>query len=136
MSDGSKVLAQQGAEAFTAESLTLPAIADLREKVEMRPYLPEQPWPNDRPARVTWRFKSGETRQAECLSARGGPDRPFSREEILAKIAGIAAPVYPALPQVAEALTALDPELLGAGWDDVVARMTEGHSRPNCDQQS
>ncbi len=120
------VMGHAGAEAFSAESLGHPAIAALRQRVELKPFAPERPWPNDRPARVTWRFKSGETRQAECLSARGGPDRPFSREEILAKIGGIAAPVYPAMAQVAEALTALDPELLGAGWDDLIARMTAG----------
>ena len=113
-----------GAEAFTAARIDDPAIARLRDKVELRPFAPEQPWPNDRPARVTWLFNSGERREAECLSARGGPDRPFSALEIMAKLAGIADPVYPALSPLAQSLIELDTDLLGEGWEGVVARMT------------
>ncbi len=118
------VMGHAGAEAFAAARLDDPAIARLRDKVELRPFAPEQPWPNDRPARVTWLFNSGERREAECLSARGGPDRPFSALEIMAKLAGIADPVYPALSPLAQSLIELDTDLLGEGWEGVVARMT------------
>lgn len=118
------VMGHAGAEAFAAARLDDPEIVALRDRVELKPFEPEQPFPNDRPARVTWLFKSGERRVAECLSARGGPDRPFSPDEIVAKIAAIADPVYPALAPLARSLIELDPDLLGEGWQGVVARMT------------
>ncbi len=118
------ILGHAGAEAFAAARLDDPGIAGLRARVELKPFEPELPAPNDRPARVTWLFKSGERRVSECLSARGGPDRPFSPQEIMAKLAGIAAPVYPSLPPLAEALIDLDPAILECGWENVVARLT------------
>jgi 2-methylcitrate dehydratase PrpD len=113
-----------GADAFTSATLDDPAIGALRARVEMRPFEPERPFPHDRPARVTWVLASGERLEAECLSARGGPDRPFSPAEIMAKVSDITAPVYPAFAPVAEGLIALEPGLMVEPWEAVVERLT------------
>ena len=119
-------LRHAGAEAFSAATLQDPAIAALRERVVLEPYKPERPWPEDRPARVTWLLRTGERLQAECRSARGGPDRPFAPPEILDKLRGIAVPVYPHMADVCHTLVALDDALLETTWTDAVARMTGG----------
>lgn len=119
------VLGHGGAEAFDAATLDDPRIAALRQKVEMVPFEPALPPPHDRPARVSWTLVDGTRREAECLSARGGPDRPFAAEEILAKIEAICDPVYPALGPAARRAIALDPAFLAEPWDRAVARITE-----------
>lgn len=118
------LLGHAGAEAFTAATLADPAIGALRARVELRPFEPEQPWPHDRPARVTWVLATGERLEAECLSARGGPDRPYSPAEIMAKVRDLTAPVYPAYPAIAEDLVGLDPSLMAEPWEAVVERLT------------
>ena len=122
------LLGHAGTAAFSAASLADPAIAALRLRVELKPLMPEQPWPNDRPARVTWVLKSGARMAALCMSAQGGSDKPFAPGDILAKIGAIAGPVYPNMAATAEALVGLDRDTLALGWDDVVARMTDGAS--------
>ena len=86
-----------GAPAFHAGTLSDPAIAALREKVTIGPFEPELDPPNDRPARVTWELGDGSRAARECLSARGGPDRPFTEAEIRAKIRGIVEEPCPGL---------------------------------------
>jgi 2-methylcitrate dehydratase PrpD len=113
-----------GAEAFAAATLAEPAIVGLRDRVAMSEFEPALPPPEDRPARVAIELEDGTRLAAECRSARGGPDRPFGTDEILAKVAGITAPVYPAFGGIAEALLALDPPLLRRPWRDVVAQFT------------
>lgn len=113
-----------GAAAFAATTLNDAEIARLRTRIELLPYGQEPPWPHDCPARVSWVFADGLALEAECRSARGGPDRPFSAEEILTKVGHIVAPVYPAMPGLAARLVALDPSLLDAPWDRVVAALT------------
>ena len=118
------VLGHAGAPAFAAESLDDPHIDALRHKVDIAAYPDLPDWPNDRPSRVTLSLVGGETMETEVLSARGGPDRPFTREEILAKIDGICDPVYPKLGAVARQAVALDGALLEQSWDQVVAGFT------------
>jgi 2-methylcitrate dehydratase PrpD len=113
-----------GAEAFHAATLDDPAMAALREKVTIGSYAPIPDWPNDRPARVSWDLADGSTVTAECLSARGGPDRPFAPEEIRAKIRDIVSAPYPAMAPVLERLVALDDALLADRWDRTVRAMT------------
>ncbi|MDF1790720.1 MAG: MmgE/PrpD family protein [Thalassobaculaceae bacterium] len=113
-----------GAEAFHASTLTEPAVADLRERVTIGAYDPEPEWPNDRPARVTWVLSDGARVTEECLSARGGPDRPFAPSEVRAKIRGIVDAPYPAMGDVLERLLALDSGELDRTWDRTVAAMT------------
>ncbi|MBL8702717.1 MAG: MmgE/PrpD family protein [Alphaproteobacteria bacterium] len=117
-------LGHAGAEAFAGSTLADPTIAGLRERVTLAPFLPEQAWPLDRPARVTLDLTDGTRLQGECLSARGGPDRPFSTEEILAKIGKITAGVYPAMAGVAQRLIALDPATARQSWRDTVGEIT------------
>jgi 2-methylcitrate dehydratase PrpD len=109
-----------GAEAFHASTLDDPAIAALRKRVTIGAWEPEPEWPNDRPARVTWET----VLTAECLSARGGPDRPFAPEEIRAKVLGIVAGPYPRMEPVLDRLIALDSDVLAASWSETVSAMT------------
>lgn len=113
-----------GAEAFHASTLTDPAIAALRGKVSIGAFAPEPEWPNDRPARVTWEMNDGTRLTEECLSARGGPDRPFAPEEIATKVFGIIEAPYPAMGPELTRLLLLDPALLARPWTDTVATMT------------
>ena len=113
-----------GAEAFHASTLDDPAIAALRQRVDIGAWEPEPAWPNDRPARLRWELAGGTALTEECLSARGGPDRPFAPEEIRAKIRGIVEAPYPAMAPALEAVMALDPAVLGRRWTDIIAAMT------------
>lgn len=92
------------ADAFHASSLTDPDIAILREKVVIAPYEPEMPPPNDRPAKVTIMLSDGTRLSGECLSARGGHDRPFSYAEIVEKGRLNIAAAYPNAPTQIEPL--------------------------------
>lgn len=115
-----------GAEAFHATTLTDKSIAALRDRVTIGAYAPEPEWPNDRPARVTWTLADGETLTQECLSARGGPDRPFESWEVRAKISGIVDVPYPAMGGILDRLLDLDPEELERSWAWTAAAMTKG----------
>lgn len=117
------VFGHAGAEAFASTTLDNPKIARLRKHVVLRQFEPDLPWPTDRPARVTISLGDGSERRAECLSARGGPDRPFATEEIIGKIRTITAPVYPSMTSVMERLISCDPGLFDTTWSDVVTRM-------------
>ncbi len=114
------VLGHAGAPAFAAGSLTDPQIDAVRRKVEISPFEAIPEWPNDRPSRIRLTLDDGATLDAECMSARGGPDRPFAREEILEKIDGICDPVYPALGAYARQAIALESALFDRPWDQAV----------------
>ncbi|HSF95878.1 MAG TPA: MmgE/PrpD family protein [Thermohalobaculum sp.] len=113
-----------GAEAFHASTLTDPAVAALRRRVSIGSWEPEPEWPNDRPARIAWELADGRRLVAECLSARGGPDRPFSAPEIAAKALGIVAAPYPAMGAELKRLLALDAAALERPWGGTVRAMT------------
>lgn len=113
-----------GAEAFSANSLHIPDVVALRHRVSTAPYAPLPAWPNDRPTRVTWTLDDGSTLTEEVMSARGGPDLPFTPDEIRAKIHGIVDEAYPAMGTVMDALLDLDPAGLGRAWDATVKGMT------------
>ncbi len=113
-----------GKDAFSNETLRDPAIAQLRRKVELRPYAPLAPWPNDRPGRVTWIMKDGSSHSAECLNARGGADQPFDETTLLAKLNDNCGRVFPAMPNVLRSILAGDPQMLNRSWRDAVKAMT------------
>lgn len=113
-----------GAEAFSSRSLNIPDIVALRHKVSTSPYEPLPAWPNDRPTRVTWTLDDGSTLTEEVISARGGPDLPFTPDEIRAKVHGIVDDPYPAMGAVVDALLDLEPAALSRRWDETVQRMT------------
>ncbi len=114
-----------GFEAFSAASLTDPRVAALRHKVTMAPYEPIPEWPNDRPTRVTWALQDGRTLTEEVMSSRGGPDLPFTPEEIRAKIRGIVGAPYPAMAPVLERLMDLDAATLSESWAALAVTMTD-----------
>ena len=118
------MLGHAGAPAFAAESLDNPQINALRRKVDIAAYPDIPDWTNDRPSRVKLSLVGGETMETEVLSARGGPDRPFTQDEILAKIDSICGPVYPKLGNIARQTIALDRTLLDCPWEQVVAEFT------------
>jgi 2-methylcitrate dehydratase PrpD len=70
-----------GQTSFARDTLDDPAIARLREAVRLAPYAPIEPWPKDRPGRVTWRLSDGE-RWSEAVETRGAvptsPSPPMS----------------------------------------------------------
>ena len=92
-------LGNAGAKAFACETLREEGIAALRKRVTLKPYPGIQPWPKDRPARVTWKFRGGGEMSAASESARGGADRPFDEATLLAKLAENTAAVFPRLPE-------------------------------------
>ena len=76
--------------------------------------------PNDRPARIRVRLNDGKELVSECLSAQGGPDRPFPEDVLIAKIRELSAPAYPKLLPVLMKIAALEPSSLERGWRDTV----------------
>ena len=113
-----------GAEAFSSGSLRHPEVAALRQKVTTSPYEPLPDWPNDRPTRVTWTLDDGSTVSEEVLSARGGPDLPFTPDEIRTKIRNIVDAPYPAMSAVTNAILDLDQTTLSQSWCETVRTMT------------
>jgi 2-methylcitrate dehydratase PrpD len=113
-----------GAEAFAGSRLNDAPLATLREKVVLIPYDNVPAWPNDRPARVTVELEDGSRHSQECISAGGGPDKPFGPEVIEAKINGIMDQPYPNARHIIGRCLSLDPTLLRMDWRDVVARLT------------
>lgn len=108
------------AEAFAATTLEDPVIGSLRERIELRPYAPIPPRPNDRPARITFEMADGSSITRECLSAQGGPDRPFDEEVILDKVRDITAHSCPRFGAVFESLLALEPQSLARPWQGLI----------------
>jgi len=113
-----------GAEAFSSSSLHVPEIMALRHKVSTAIYTPLPDWPNDRPTRVIWTLDDGSTLSEEVMSARGGPDLPFTPDEICAKVHGIVDDPYPGMGVVIDALLDLDVNVLLRPWNDIVCEMT------------
>jgi 2-methylcitrate dehydratase PrpD len=114
---------EAGVAEFTHQAMNDPEIGELRQRVDLKLYEPKREPPNDRPARVTAVLQSGETLSAECLSAQGGPDRPFSDSVLWKKIVGLAAPAYPGFGPVFEEIVALEKGWLERPWAQAVARL-------------
>jgi len=114
-----------GQTSFARDTLDDPAIARLREAVRLAPYAPIEPWPKDRPGRVTWRLSDGERWTEAVENARGGADQPFSMDELLGKIDELTRSVFPAMSGILRKLIS-DPQALAASdWRDLVAQMTK-----------
>ena len=115
-----------GAAAFATGTLDDPAIARLRQRVTMTPYDALPLPPNDRPARVRVRLASGQTLQAECMSARGGPDRPFAPEVLLDKVRSLTERAYPRFVAVGTQVMHLAPQRMVQGWRDIATDLCAG----------
>lgn len=112
-----------GHRTFGAPSLADSRVAALRSRVELIPYLPDdQPWPHDRPARVTIEIDDGSRVTCDCQSAKGQPDRPLSEQELFAKVEALAGGRYPALAREMFALLDLAPQRLAERWPDLLER--------------
>jgi 2-methylcitrate dehydratase PrpD len=110
-----------GPEAFSRAALAEPQVAALRQKVELRDHPQKLPWPNDRPSRVTLTFEDGTRATGEVMSARGGPDRPFSDAEVEAKIGRLTAAKFPRFLETFAPLLVGDEAILRTGWGEFIA---------------
>ena len=113
-----------GPEAFHADTLRDPAMMRLRDRVTISAHEPEQPWPNDRPARVTLRLGDGRVVEGECLSAPGGADSPYSVEVITEKAFRLLERPFPGAARVVPQMVALTPDLLARPWSQVLTLLT------------
>ena len=113
----SLVYGHGGAEAFSTQSMQDERVARMRQQVAMRLVDEELAWPHDRPAFVTVITADGQRYSANCLSARGGPDRPFSDDELWQKIEALSRTSAPGLTQAMQTLHALCAHPIhDAGW--------------------
>jgi 2-methylcitrate dehydratase PrpD len=112
-----------GAEAFMSTTLADPTIARLRDRVRVTPYAPLPEPPNDRPARVSIRYRDGRNVVGECLSAQGGPDRPFPAPVFIDKITELTSSVYPEFVSIFQQLMHLDASDLSRHWLAIVERI-------------
>lgn len=114
-----------GADAFSSTMLVDEKVNRLRQCVSMTPWpAPIPPPPNDRPARVGIRFADDTHLEAICLSAAGGPDRPYADEQRLNKIGELTRSMYPGLRPAADALITLPPAQIRQPWHEIVATFT------------
>jgi len=112
-------------EAFSSTALTVPEIKRIRKAVELRKFDPEKPMLHDRPARVTIEFNDGSRLVKECLSARGGPDRPFSEADILEKISRYTKDVYPSMASMVSKFLTIDEKYIDTTWDEHIDNLLE-----------
>ena len=75
---------------------------------------------------MTVTLDDGSAHASECISARGGPDKPFGPDIIESKINGIMAAAYPEAPAVMKQCIALDRSLLVMPWREIAARIGKG----------
>ena len=73
---------------------------------------------------MTWTLDDGSTVFEEVLSARGGPDLPFTPDEIRTKIRNIVNVPYPDMSAVTDAILDLDQTTLSQSWRETVRTMT------------
>lgn len=115
-----------GAGAFHADTLTDPDVMRLRGLVSIAAFEPEMPPPNDRPARVTITLEDGRSLTGECLSARGGEDRPFSPEEIVAKARDNLEGAYPGAAAILAPVPAGEVNIPAQDWAGIVKEFSSG----------
>ena len=118
-------MATGGQAAFSAAALQRKDIARLRNRVVLKPYEPLAPWPNDRPARVTWILADGTRHTAERLNARGGADMPFDETILLEKFIENTRGVFPAMASYATQILSGRNDLDAMHWRDLVKKMVE-----------
>ena len=117
------VLGHSRPEAFGSAALASASIRSLRRKITLREFEPTLPPPHDRPARITITLDNGQQITRQCLSAKGGPDRPYSDEYLFGRLHTWLAPVYPRLAPRLHDLSNLGRSDLQAGWDAFLSRM-------------
>lgn len=93
------------AGAFGASSLRDPVVARLRGLVVIEEWTDPPRPPHDRPSRVRVTMDDGSVVEETVLSAAGGPDRPLSRDQLLAKYEALTAELRPGFADRVRALT-------------------------------
>ncbi len=102
---------------FSSTYLDHPDIRRIRSQVHMELFDDVGPPPHDRPAEVTVELIDGMTFRSVCMSARGGPDRPLDRGEILHKAKSLTIDSRPNFIEAATAL--LEGRIVGSdSWSD------------------
>ena len=109
-----------GAAAFSSAALMRSEVISLRHKVRLAPFGPSAP-PNDRPTRVTFTLATGVTVVRTCLSAEGGPDRPFRDDIVMDKIENLTREACPRFGELVHQMIALAPTQMMQPWADLVA---------------
>ena len=112
-----------GADAFLSATLREPAIVALRDLVSVKPYAPLPAAPQDRPARVRVTLRDGSHLGAECLSAAGGPDRPFAPAMLDGKVQELTGAASPRMASTLLALADAPRARAAGGWAGIVAGM-------------
>ncbi len=87
----------------------------------MKPYAPLPAPPEDRPARVRVNLRRGDALVRECLSAQGGPDRPFPASVLDEKVRSLTEATYPKLGPTLLALADARRVRSAPAWTDIVA---------------
>ncbi len=118
------LLGTGGQDAFASLTLADAEIAALRRRVRLEPYGAVGAPPNDRPARVTWRFRDGTAWTEACESARGGADQPFDPPTLATKFRENTQAVFPAMPQAMATIVAGEAASRARSWTDTVRIMT------------
>jgi hypothetical protein len=72
---------------------------------------------------VRIRYRDGRNVVGECLSAQGGPDRPFPAPVFIDKIASLTSSVYPDFVSTFQQLMHLDASDLTRRWPAIVERI-------------
>lgn len=116
-----------GADAFSAKSLIDPLIAKLRLRVKILLWTPMLPPPNDRPARVLIHLHNGTSYLTECISARGGPDRPLPDDIWMDKMLSLAEPAYPGITDIFSQIIAGEKHRLEQNWSETVSDICKDH---------
>ncbi|MEN9773222.1 MAG: hypothetical protein RL322_292 [Pseudomonadota bacterium] len=123
------VLGTGGAAAFTEHTLNEPEIAALRRRVRIAAYPDAGPPPRDRPGKVTWRMRDGNSISALVEVPRGGADQPFDEATLLAKLRAHTAEPLPGAARVLESIIAGEPGALAQGWRGAVTDFAERGNR-------
>jgi 2-methylcitrate dehydratase PrpD len=118
-------LGKDGVTTFSNASLQNHAVIKLRNLVKIHPWLSPPAPPNDRPAQVTVIMNSGQQYCDECLSALGGPDRPFPDNMWIEKMKNLAQPAYPEIVEVFQRLSDDTGDARDKKWPVILQQITQ-----------
>ena len=91
--------------------------------MSVKPYTPLPKPPEDRPARVRVKLREGGEIAEECLSAQGGPDRPYPPSVLTEKVRSLTTSTYPNLEPTLFALMNAARARNAGSWGDIVGQI-------------
>ena len=118
-------LGKKATSSFGSATLTDPEVCRLRSLVEITTWRDALVPPNDRPALVTVSIRSGETFSYECLSAEGGPDRPFPADMWVEKMRMLAQSAYPGIIDVFQKLATNQDAIREQLWRKILQHIVQ-----------